>query len=168
MVEQTITAGPTTGTLPTLTPAKESETDKLRAEMMVMMKGFAEQQQSLMEVNASLQAQLKLATLAAQSAQFRPQELISVLPEGVEVDDEVTYINHAGRPEHGKIIEVNQATGTVLIEIHGAHENDVQLIPDVKFGDKKIRGTFTLAPPPAKPKVSLPKAHPKGLQTPGA
>jgi hypothetical protein len=170
MSEQTTTGAGIT--LPDLSKgavgsAKESETDKLRAEMMVMMKQFSEQNAQLAEQNASLQAQLKIQALAAQTRTAAP-EAIPLLPDGIKVGDEVTYINHSARPEHGKIVEISEATGTVLLEIHGAHENDVSFVPDVKFGDKRARGTFTLAPPPEKPKVSLPKSHPKGLQTPGA
>lgn len=143
-----------------------SETDKLRAEMVAFMKQSAEQQQQLMEQNATLQAQLKVAN-AAQVLGPPPNAKASYLPPDVELDDLVTYINHAGRPEHGKIIDISEVMGTVVIEVHGKHENDVQRIPDVKFGDRLTRGTFTLDQPPAKPTVSLPRSHPKGLQTPG-
>lgn len=143
-----------------------SETDKLRTEMMQMMKTFAEAQQKMSEENAALRAELKYATLAAQQPRMAPAPFIPQLPADLKEGQEVTYINHAGRAEHGVVQEISDVSGTVILEIHGTHENDVQRVADVKFGDKLTRNTFTLAPPPGKPKTSLPKNHPKGLQVP--
>lgn len=142
-----------------------SEIDKLRAEMMQMMKTFAEQNQKMAEENTALQTELKYATLKAQQPQ-RVTTVIPQLPEGLKEGQEVTYINHAGRPEHGVVQEISDISGTVILEINGKHENDIQRVADVKFGDKMTRGTFTMATPPAKPTTSLPKHHAKGLQVP--
>lgn len=142
------------------------EVEKLRAEMQVMMKMFQESNQQLQEQNATLTAQIKFATLAAQT-QAVSVPLVPRLPVDLVVGKSVTYINHAGRPEHAEITEISESTGVVHLKIFGKHENDVQNVIDVKFGDKITRNSFTLAEPPAKPKVSLPRAHAKGLVVPG-
>jgi hypothetical protein len=147
------------------TPQPNPEVEKLRADMQAMMKMFQESNQQLQEQNATLTAQIKFATIAAQTqAQAAPN--IPKLPADLKQGQTVTYVNHAGRPEHAEVSEISESTGTVHLKVYGKHENDVQNVIDVKHGDKITRNSFHLGEPPAKPVPSLPKQHAKGLQVP--
>ena len=149
------------------TATSNPEIEKLRAEMVAMVKQFSDQNQQLQEQNAQLLAQVKMAQLSAQGAVGTSIHLVGPkLPTGLKIGQVVSYINHTARPEYAEILEISESQNFVNLQVFGKHENDVRTVTEVKFGDKVTKNSFTLDSPPPKPTPSLPRHHPKGLQVP--